>query len=246
MDKSLAKVLDKIKKCLALSESANPHEAQAALRQARKLMELNGLSQSDVEASKATEQIIGVSSATRRHAARWVCSLAYLIASSFSCRAICSTGPDGQRIIFIGLGSDPELAGYAFSVMRRQLVQARKSFVRSLPAKVEAPAKRRQADYFVNGWLAAVYRLIEEFAGLDEEASSAINAFTQQMYPDLEDAPPTRKRRARLCTQAEMDSYKLGLRIGSDSRIHRPVAGGHSQALLGTPPTASPAQGALF
>ena len=34
-----AKIMDRIKKCLALSASSNEHEAEAALRQARKLME---------------------------------------------------------------------------------------------------------------------------------------------------------------------------------------------------------------
>lgn len=37
------KVLDKIRKCLALSTSSNEHEAAAALRQARKLMDAHGI-----------------------------------------------------------------------------------------------------------------------------------------------------------------------------------------------------------
>lgn len=36
------RILERIKKCLALSQSSEPHEAAAALRQAQKLMEMHG------------------------------------------------------------------------------------------------------------------------------------------------------------------------------------------------------------
>lgn len=38
-------ILRKIQKCLALSKSANEHEASVALRQAQKLMELHNVSE---------------------------------------------------------------------------------------------------------------------------------------------------------------------------------------------------------
>ena len=48
------KILDKIKKCLALASSANEHEAAAALRQAQKLMQAHGLTDQDVAAAQAS------------------------------------------------------------------------------------------------------------------------------------------------------------------------------------------------
>lgn len=50
-----ARALEKIKKCIALSGSSNPHEAEAAMRQARKLMEKYRLEISDVHAAGAEE-----------------------------------------------------------------------------------------------------------------------------------------------------------------------------------------------
>ncbi|HHM9894520.1 TPA: DUF2786 domain-containing protein [Pseudomonas aeruginosa] len=38
-DRNKEQMLEKIKKCLAFVESSNPHEAEAALRQARKLVD---------------------------------------------------------------------------------------------------------------------------------------------------------------------------------------------------------------
>ena len=51
------RTLDKIKKCLemAKSKTSNPHEAEIALRQAHKLLELYDLEMGDVLASMAGE-----------------------------------------------------------------------------------------------------------------------------------------------------------------------------------------------
>jgi len=49
------KILGKIKKCLALATSSEPHEAAAAMRQAQKLMELHGIGQIDVKRSDIGE-----------------------------------------------------------------------------------------------------------------------------------------------------------------------------------------------
>lgn len=54
MDKE--KVLDKIKKCLALGRSANEHEAAQALRQAQALMEKYKVNAEDIALSKVSEQ----------------------------------------------------------------------------------------------------------------------------------------------------------------------------------------------
>lgn len=60
MDKE--KVLDKIKKCLALGESANEHEAAQAIRQAQILMKKYGISEIDVELSAVTEKGVACAS----------------------------------------------------------------------------------------------------------------------------------------------------------------------------------------
>ncbi len=53
MDKE--RILEKIKKCLALSKSANEHEAAQALKQAQALMREYGITDIEVELSAVTE-----------------------------------------------------------------------------------------------------------------------------------------------------------------------------------------------
>lgn len=48
------KIINKIKKCLALANSSNQHEAAAALRQAHKMMKQYKLSLDDIDLHKIT------------------------------------------------------------------------------------------------------------------------------------------------------------------------------------------------
>lgn len=52
-----ARILDKLKKLLALSKSDNPHEAALALQRAQKLMGAYGISQSELELADFGEEI---------------------------------------------------------------------------------------------------------------------------------------------------------------------------------------------
>lgn len=77
------KILDKIKKCLALSKSANEHEAAQALKQAQALMEKYEVNVVDIALSEVSEQ-----GADRRMAfklADWQWSVANMIADIFGC-----------------------------------------------------------------------------------------------------------------------------------------------------------------
>ena len=60
-----AKILYKIKKCLALSASANEHVAAAALRQAQSVMRLHEDDEAEIEHSKISEANASASAARR-------------------------------------------------------------------------------------------------------------------------------------------------------------------------------------
>ena len=52
MNVELDRIIDKVKKCIALSKSDNPHEAAAALRQAQALMRKHGIDEAGIAASE--------------------------------------------------------------------------------------------------------------------------------------------------------------------------------------------------
>src|SRR5690606_1568144 len=113
------KLMERIRKCLALSESANEHEAAAATRQARKLMEKAGLTASDVGLFEITDQQVDVGYS---RLPSWAGNLSVAVARAFACTAF-----HGQRQVrFVGPSACADVAGYCFEILLRQLKKARK------------------------------------------------------------------------------------------------------------------------
>lgn len=79
MDKQ--KALDKIKKCLALSRSANEYEAAQALKHAQALMAQYGVNESDVALADVSE----CERKAPKTAPKWHWALVHLCGQAFGC-----------------------------------------------------------------------------------------------------------------------------------------------------------------
>lgn len=123
MDKE--KVLDKIKKCLALGQSANEHEAAQALKQAQALMEKYEVNAVDIALSRVSEQ-----KADRKMAfklADWQWGIANMISDIFGCQSY----QRGKTMMFYGIGNRAEISAYAFDVVYRQISADRRKFLKT-------------------------------------------------------------------------------------------------------------------
>ena len=216
-ERSRQKALERIKKCLALSESTNPHEAEAALRQAHKLMEKYQLEHSDIDASRAEEFVLQIGSA-KRHPAPWVRMLSSTVAESLSCICFIRSGYRGQALIFIGEQGSGELAAYAYDVLSRQLQQSKKRYQDELPS-CGSSYKRKMGTLYAEGWIQAVRSRVNNFAEMSERTASAINAFTQANYPDVR---PIKAKRRKV-TREEWLAHEAGKEEGGRVSLHRPV-----------------------
>lgn len=161
------RILNKIKRCLALSKSANENEAAIALRQAHALMEKHQLDLDDVEASEIN--IVEVATRFSRHP-NWVLLLNTVIAEAFECSAYHAH----KRITFVGSGPRAELCAYAFETLMRVLESSKKEFLKSMVNKlggVSIPrgAKTKMGKGYAEGWIAGVYKGVSEFAGKTDE-----------------------------------------------------------------------------
>ena len=140
-------ILDKIKKCLALSASANEHEAAAALRQAQKLMELHGVTDEDVLASQAGEA--GAKAGAVTKPAEWEAKLAGRIGQAFGCQVVFSRRTwSTAEWRFIGAGASSEVAAYAFKVLLRQARTARQTYITTALKRVRKPSVKTVLDQF--------------------------------------------------------------------------------------------------
>lgn len=228
------KILDKIKKCLALSASSNEHEAEAALRQARKLMELHGISDRDVQAAQASEH--RQKAGAQAKPSNWETRLANRVAQAFGCtvlfsRAFCPRFVRHAQWVFVGCGVGPEIAGYAFQVLARQLKRAREQHIKANLKRCKPATKTRRADLFCEGWVVAVAGKIEAFAGTQQQ-SDAIDAYLAKHYPSLSNLQPRNRNDGRKLRDHEYNDLIAGSHAGRDAELNRGV-GGEQQRQIG-------------
>lgn len=221
------RILDKIKKCLALSKSSNPHEAEAALRQARKLMEMHQLEAGDVDASMAEEVRM---QATKRPP-DWSRMLGSTCAEAFGCTIIITRYYHKTEFCFVGVNGAAELATYAYEVLERQLQHARKDFVGSLSSRCKLTTKRRRGDIFAVSWVNTVHRLIADFSGVNEDAAKAIDAYKAKHFPDLVVDQPYKVRKV---SSRDHDAAVAGYRAAKNAKLHRAMSADQRVALTAT------------
>ena len=159
MDRAAA--LDRIRKCLALAASSEPHEAAAALRQAQALMRKHAISRAEAELCEASARA-GTRSLTPP---AWLLGLVNLVAEAFAVFPIYWPSRQRQaRVRFIGTDVHPELAQYAFEVLARQLWANRRSILDVQPRRLKRTTRLVRADMYCAGWVSAVRALVERYA----------------------------------------------------------------------------------
>lgn len=229
------KILDKIRKCMALSASSNEHEAAAALRQARALMEKHGITDTDVLASAAGQARTKAGGASRP--AIWEAQLAAATAAIFGCESFFGEGAawagrPGQWV-FIGTGARYEVAKYCFEVLLRQVKRARAEHIKAVLRRCRPATKTRRADLFCQGWVTSAVSKAEKLA-LPEEEEQALNAYLAKTYPSLQEITVTRRNEKKRMSETDWLDFARGARSGSAVELNRGVgANGPAPALEG-------------
>ncbi|WP_334158678.1 DUF2786 domain-containing protein [Oryzomicrobium sp.] len=227
-----AKILDKIKKCLALSASSNEHEAEAALRQARKLMEAHGITDLDIQAAEAEE--CRAKAGAKSNPANWETMLAAKVGEAFGCRVIFSNGyfwDEKGEWCFIGCGAAPEVAHYAFTVLHRQAKRSREEHIKAKLKRCKVATKTRRADLFSEGWVRSVVGTIAAFSGNDQRAA-AIDAYMAKHHPNLSNLKPRNRNDGRKLRDHEYDDYDAGSRSGRNAQLNHGIGGTASPLAL--------------
>lgn len=179
----------KVRACLRLSKSANPHEAARAMRQAQALMREHGLSEHDVE----TDPIDVATAKTRQqsqNAPGHVVVLANIIASAMACKAIFG---DARDVLFFGQGANPQIAAYTFDVLRRQMERQASAHVSRVR---KASVRRARTRAFGVGWVQAVVDAYGSTPALPPGLSDRIASHVRERYGRT--STDVRKEPARL------------------------------------------------
>lgn len=227
-DNELKKIAAKIAKCLALANSDNPSEAEAAKRQADALMQKYNLTGGDVAAAQVHEH--QNKTGGKHRPLLYLCNLARIIATAFGCEAIVSPG-GGWRdscMKFLGLGIKPELAAYTFDVLRRQITKDRAAYTATLK-RYKRENKIRMADIFCEAWCWRISQQVREFAGTEQE-KNAIALYKQQRFADS--LVTDTRTAAKPKKPTDQQAIVAGLDAAREVSIHKPVQSKRG-ALLG-------------
>lgn len=223
-DKS--KILDKIKKCLALSKSSNQHEAQAALRQAQKLMEAHNISEGALLASSVGRSLVKARAKARP--AEWEAALTFMVGKCFGCNSYLVDTPYGGYWSFIGVKPANEIAEYTLEVLMRQILKERKLFMDSIHGNNSRAKKTERADLFCIGWIRSV-RSAVEYLVRTEEQEAAIKAYMSDNVKVGAEVETTNRSKGKSLSSKDYGAYVAGSEKGKDVRLHHGVDGKQEQ-----------------
>lgn len=213
-------ILRKIKACLRLAASPNPHEAAAALRQAQAMMRAYGVTQAealDVDEAEVNTRARGA------EPARSLLLLAALAADGFGARLmVCreKSWRGGSTVIrFYGCDGAAEIAAFAFTVLRRQMDADRLKHI----ARVRKRGNREaRGEVFALAWVNAVERLFPQ-ADVADEKRLAVEEVIHTRYPQ---AGKIDGRDLTTRGKARDDDALAGHVAGLNAKLHRGVKGG--------------------
>lgn len=225
-------ILRKIKRCLALARSSNPNEAATALRQAKALMARHGVTREDVAASDVGSHVswAGAGKTPPVH----IAMLANMVADAFGVEIVYSPMFDGERwagrVEFYGVASAPEIAGYAFEVLGRQLKRDRSTYLAGLNKRLKRATKVRRGDLYAQGWVHAVRGQVVPHERTEQE-KQAIAAYKARRWQEPLESVSARDT-ATKARANDYDALAQGVADGGRVSFHQGV-GGAKQALIG-------------
>lgn len=223
-------ILEKIRKCMALANSGNEHEAAAALRQARKLMEMHQVSQAEMLAVGVNEAPAKAGVISRPPS--WENQLAGFIAHVFGCRVIFRESFVQSSWVFVGLPPANEVAAYSFEVLYRQAKKARQEFMAQHLKRFKKANKVRRADLFSEGWVRSACRSVSPLTPA-EGAEEAIRAYMDLKHTNLGKLETVDRNKGRSLSEKDAAALDAGLSAGRHAQLHKGVGTGAEPLMLG-------------
>ena len=219
------KVLEKLKKLLALAKSDNPHESALALQRVQKLMQTYHITSDDIALSDIDESISNYWAAGSVNPPRYMLGLLSIIQAAFGVDSIIHSGFK-PSVGFYGNKDRVELASYTWDVLARQLTAARKNYIKQQNRRIKNTTKTSRGDKFAEGWVLAVRSEINLFA-MSREGRELARLWLEQKYPDSGTTCGREAGKTRDSNISRLHGYKEGENV----RLHQPVSGQEQRKL---------------
>lgn len=227
-----SQAIEKIKKCLRLSKSANEHEAAQALKQAQILMQQFGITDIDVQLSEIKESSLKVplSIPIWQHWLFAVCTRTFGVDGYIEMETYASTGKKTAQFRFYGISPKPELAAYAYEVLLRQLRAARQKYMKEELSRVRLTKNKiYRADKFCEGWVMAVRSQVKKFA-ISESEQQQLQAYREELNLNG-NAKPRTVNPSQSVKQNNGIDYQEGFMQGKDAQLNHGVNGAENDRI---------------
>ncbi|AZN69865.1 MULTISPECIES: DUF2786 domain-containing protein [Acinetobacter calcoaceticus/baumannii complex] len=212
-------IIDKISKCLALSKSANEHEAAIALKQAQALMQKHKINEKQVLLSDVKENIIRTKNQRNKDIEL---RLKSMIANVFECgtylKWYSSKGKIYQQYVFYGIEPNVSIAAYAYSVLLPILIRNKQNYLTSLHGNTKLKSKRKLGISYHRGWIQGVEGKCKNLHP-NEELKDKLKEFEKTLNLTYYDVKDVKHYNKDMLTQARINGYSDGSKVN----LHRAI-----------------------
>lgn len=212
------RVMRKIKRCLALSTSANDNEAGIALRQAQALMAQYGVNREEL--AFADFDVAIAYTQAGKTPPRYVWLLATLVNRSFGTSTVYVPCWEGSRFRgsyeFLGPRDAVMVAAYAYEVLLRQLTRDRRAFLETLNKRLKRATKVRRGDAFAEAWVHGAAKAVTPLA-MTDDVRVLHRKFQEHRHGDQLET--MKERKPRPLKQYDLHASTAGYQAGSKARL---------------------------
>lgn len=212
------KVLDKIKKCLALGKSPNEHEAAAAMRQAQKLMAAHDISERELGAIGYSHETVKTTIQCGKVVPVTLTGIVQLVRAAFGIEAVIARTRRetdyNYDIEYFGPEHRVVLAGYAHVVIQRAVDGAWKAYLLANP---QMKGRQGARAGFYLGWIQGVRETVEDFVMPEDERLGTKSAMDLHYGRDLGKAEQSKQK-------VYGSTMSAGSRASEGFQLHRPVS----------------------
>ena len=234
-----SRVLRRLKKVLALTESSNPGEAAAALQQANTIMARYGFNAVDAAVESVEEHEISLSVIKPSREDMWLLSV---VTKALGVMAFVRQGgvqfgkKTRSRIAFIGDGAMAEIAGYAFGALRMQLKRdIKKSFEQLLEKEYPDASQRSgvrlrpdQKKAYALSWCSAV---TDKVCALAPRVPSAVETYFERRSKELNMKQASKSRPIKTDALGHK-LHQQGAEDGKNVSLHQAVYANKQPVLM--------------
>jgi hypothetical protein len=218
------RIIDKIRKLLALANSSNEHEAALAASHAQRLLSAHNLAMADIESAQKPQSADKVEASVSKTLPKWVRHLSAGVCTAFDCQGI--HHPATGKLTFIGVGADVQIAAYTFAYLDKTV---RKLCITYMKHHVDDNTPNRQRElmrqsYYLGAISTITSRLREQKVQTPITPGALVPIKEGLIKKAMSDIGPTRTVRSRR-SYVNSNAYTKGQEDGQQIGMHKGISG---------------------